>query len=355
MVSCTGKDYLKLPVKEIYFKNLTDTLVHGNETDVHVLGAKSILVCDTFLVVLTNDDQGFLKIYSTESMNYLGSFCSRGRAKNEFIKPSFHENAYKEGSDVILPIADNGLIRKDVNISKSIIEEKTIILSETELMNSSIGCSFTLYQDTSKLFVQYYSVASSTKFETPKYYYKKGNKETEVKVFPRIVQSEADHVAFVGYSSRIYRHPSQDIFVEAFKLRDYLFYFDFETNSHYAVHQEGSLSFDDYYDESAFSEGDEQVNYFWSGVCTDNFIMFLYGAGDYCIKSKDYKSSVTPQEVLVFDWSGNYLCGVKLDIRLHVITYDKKHKVLYGLNKASELIYSFDLSDYIERYETNDL
>jgi len=351
LISCTGKEYLKLPVKEICFKNLTDTLVHGNETDVHVLGAKSIVVCDTFLVVLTNDGQGFLKIYSTESMICLGSFCAQGRAKNEFLKPYFYENAYKEGPDVILPLVDNGFNRKDLNISKSIKEGKTIIHSITNIMNNSIGCSFTLKQDTSKQFVCYYCRVTPPESGTPQYYLKKGNKETEIKVFPRMVQSEDDHIGVVGYSSALYRHPNKDIFIEAFKLRDYLLYFDFETNFHYAVHQEGSISFDDYYDESAFSAGDEQVNYLWSGVCTDNFIMFLYGAGDYCINSVDYKSSKTPQEVLVFDWSGNYLCGIKLDIRLQVITYDEKHKILYGLNKASESIYGFNLTNYIEKYE----
>ena len=159
LFSCTGKEYLKLPVKEICFKNLTDTLVHGNETDIHVIGTKSILVCDTFLVVLTNDGQGFLKIYSTESMNYLGSFCTKGRARNEFLKPSFYyENAYEEGCDVILPLLDNGINRKDLNISKSIKEGKTIIHSITDIMPYSIGQSFTLKQDTSKQFVYYYLI-----------------------------------------------------------------------------------------------------------------------------------------------------------------------------------------------------
>ena len=349
LFSCTGKEYLKLPVKEICFKNLTDTLVHGNETDIHVIGTKSILVCDTFLVVLTNDGQGFLKIYSTESMNYLGSFCTKGRARNEFLKPSFYyENAYEEGCDVILPLLDNDINRKDLNISKSIKEGKTIIHSITDIMPYSIGQSFTLKQDTSKQFVYYYCRVNPPKSEAPKYFLKKGKKETEVKVFPRMVQSESDLDGIVGYSCSFHRHPYKDIFVQAFTLRDYLLYFDFETNSHYAVHQEGALSFDDYFDTNAFSsEGGEQVNYLWSGVYTDNFIMFLYGAGDYCIKREDYKPLETPQEVLVFDWPGNYLCGVKLDVRLWSIAYDEKHKVLYGFNNASELIYSFDLTDVL--------
>lgn len=343
LTSCNDH-YLSLPVKEIRFKNLTDTLVHGYETDVQVMGAKSIVVCDTFLVVLTNDVQGYLKIYSTESLDYLGTFGAQGRAGNEFNKPSFLENPYMDGADVILPLLDNRILRKDVNISRSLKEGIAVINSSERIMNSGIGNSFDLKND--KQFVCYSYKISAPESQPPTYCLKNGDQETEIMVFPKMVRAEEDHVGLLGYASHIYRHPYKDIFVEAFNLRDYLLYFDFEKDSHYAVHQKGALSFDDYYDENAFSEGDEQVNYFWSGVCTDNFIMFLYGAGDYCIKSKDYKSSVTPQEVLVFDWSGNYLCGIKLDVRVQKITYDQKHKVLYGLNDSNESIYGFNLSRY---------
>ena len=343
LTSCTDL-YLSLPVKEIRFKNLTDTLVHGYETDVQVMGAKSIVVCDTFLVVLTNDVQGYLKIYSTESLNFLGSLGSQGRAGNEFNKPSFLENPYIEESDVILPLLDNNIVRKDLNITRSLKEGKAVINSSGRVMNAAIGSSFDLKRDKDKQFVcNSYEI---TPPKPPTYYLKNGDQETEIMVYPQMVRAVEDHVGFLGYVSHIYRHPYKDIFVEAFNLRDYLFYFDFEKESYYAVHQKGALSFDDYYDVSAFSEGEESVNFFWSGVCTNDFIMFLYGAGDYCIKSKDYKSSVTPQEVLVFDWSGNYLCGIKLDVRVQKITYDQKHKVLYGLNDSNESIYGFNLSRY---------
>ena len=111
----------------------------------------------------------------------------------------------------------------------------------------------------------------------PTYYLKNGDQETEIMVYPQMVRAVEDHVGFLGYVSHIYRHPYKDIFVEAFNLRDYLFYFDFEKESYYAVHQKGALSFDDYYDDSAFSEGEESVKFFYIACGISGQIQHIAG------------------------------------------------------------------------------
>ena len=47
-------------------------------------------------------------------------------------------------------------------------------------------------------------------------------------------------------------------------------------------------------------------------------------------------------EVLIFDWDGNYISGFKLDRQLSRIEYDEINHTLFGLD-SNETIYAYDL------------
>lgn len=350
-VSCNSNSNLMFPTHEVDFMNKTGDVVNGNPLNIDVMGAREVLVCDTLLVILTRDHQGYFKIYSTNTHKLLADIGKQGRAKNEFNNPmSSYGYAYKEGNDIILPIIDNRSTLKNINLIQSIKEETAVIASDSDYPTITDGNIFPLNKTPERQFIfnQAQLLSSSDECEAPKYYVKDGDSKREIKVFAKTVNADKAITASAVYSGGFIRHPQKDIFVEVFNYMDYLFFFDFESDKYYSIHQKGSLSFDDYLDSKWSMIGDKDVYHFSSATCTENFIIFLYGAGDYCIKANDYDPNSTPREILLFDWKGNYLAGAKLNVYVSSIAYDEKHKVLYGLNRRNESVYCFDLSGLVK-------
>ena len=54
--------------------------------------------------------------------------------------------------------------------------------------------------------------------------------------------------------------------------------------------------------------------------------------------------------MLAFDWNGNYLGGVKMDILAQDYTYDSKNKILYGYRIFDEKIIAYDLSEFVNSF-----
>ncbi len=71
-----------------------------------------------------------LKVYNKNTLQPIASFCTRGRAANEFPGQIFRLNLqqYQRNGDLILPFMDNGtFIQKEVNVSASLREGRTVI------------------------------------------------------------------------------------------------------------------------------------------------------------------------------------------------------------------------------------
>ena len=354
IISCSGNTYCSLPTTETEFANKTEAIINSSKVNFDLLGAREVIVCDTFLVFLTKNPQGYLKIYSTNSFNLICEICKQGRAKNEFNNPtSMFGYTYSLNNEQYLSIIDNRSILKEINLSQSAKKNTAIVSSTTDYPAISDGYSFLLSNDPDNQFITYkaHVNASSDDCEAPKYYIKNKEKKRELKVFRKAVNADNALTGTTVYTGGFIRHPSKDIFIQVFNYMDYMLLFNFEKNTFKAIHQEGSLSFNDYFDSKWSMVGDKEIYHFGSGTCTDNLVFFLYGAGDYCIKAKDYNPSETPKEILLFDWEGIYLGGAKLDVIVHSIAYDEKHKVLFGLNRRNDSVYRFDISEIIENIE----
>ena len=104
-----------------------------------------------------------------------------------------------------------------------------------------------------------------------------------------------------------------------------------------AIHQQGSLSFDDQLPRVDFTR-----THFGGAVCTESYFMVLYYAGDInkgASESKDVKP-----ELMIFDWDGNFIRSVILDTMMYRIAFDERTRILYGVDRENDHIVSFDLS-----------
>lgn len=338
ITSCNRNSDIMTDVHEMDYRNQTQDVI-SSRTAIHdILGANNLIVFDTLVMITASDPDGQLQVYSSNTLDCLGKFCKRGRANNEFNRATAStEQAFYRDGHVILVVVDVPNILKEVDVTASIQKGSTVVVSTQECFPLTDGEFMILGNDYSNRYEYARNVYNNvdeqiTKVPSRYTLYKDGKKK-ELKFFRSLMESEVENKT-LPYIGSLYKHPQRNMVVQSFQRLDYLLFMDFDNNDYYAIHQEGSLSFND-----TFKKRDQRsALHFTDGASSSDCIMLLYWQGDYTLKDTDGNLP----ELMVFDWDGNYVSGFKMDRRARAIEYDEKHKVLYGLCEGEDL-YAYDM------------
>ena len=339
-VSCRNQgSKLLLDVIEVDYLNRSESVIHGSLVPQEFIGANTFTLFDTLLMVMSNNPAGLLSVYSTNTLSHLGTFCQKGRARNEFQSDvSFCcRQAYIKDGHVILPLAEYPNTLKLIDVTASIDNGGTVVTDVMECLSMDDGIFVILDDDYANRyeFWEYVPMSEQDDKVPTKYYLYRDNNKKELIFFNELMKSESKNT-ILPYLGNLYKHPYKNKVVQSFERLDYLLYMDYDTENYFAVHQKGSLSFDDTFPRN---NDPRTALYFSAGTTSDQFVMFLYRHGDYT--QKVTVDNPMP-ELLVFDWDGNFICSYKVDQPVRTIVYDEIHKMLYGLD-ASEHIYAYDL------------
>ena len=112
-----------LQTREVDYKDKTADEIKAQPFSLQVPGIQDLVVHDSLLIFMTSDPEGMLKVYNKSTLQPIASFCTRGRAANEFPGQIFLLNIqqYQRNGDLILPVMDNStFIQKEVNVSASL-------------------------------------------------------------------------------------------------------------------------------------------------------------------------------------------------------------------------------------------
>lgn len=348
LLSCIHRNPLVLEAYDVDYLDKTGDVIYGNKMNLEVMGISNIVVYDSLLMFLTMDPSGFLQVYNKNTLEHLGSFCHPGRARNEFAGSAFliNNQYYLKNKDLILPLVDfKTFIQKEINVSASIREGHTVVENvesrTTDCMNSVL-----LGNGLEKVFTYTNPVFNPELQVTslPVYSIKENNELVkEIKVFRRHVECEIPDLLQGCYYGGMVKHPNRNLVVITMGSMDYLFFFDFDKNKYYALHQTGTPSASEimiYKDENKNRPcfGLPLVDY-----SADRFLVFYFGGKhtEEAIKEEEMRG-----ELLLYDWDGNYLGGVKLDNNFIFASYDSEKKMLYTVNILDE-IYTYDLSEFM--------
>lgn len=364
LISCERRHFA-YEVKEIDFVNKSDTLIDGVRCDITLpSGLEDFTMCDSIFLFLTDDVSAQLLAYSVKDGHLLGSFCSKGRAKYEIINPSMiSQQIFKDSKgSILLPLREQRAAIKMVNISESLRRNRTIVSDQRE-------CSSIYYilldndiNNTLEFFPAKVDAFYSDVIEPPYFEIKRdGNEEgKKIKMYPKIMNLEKKSDASLFYHGSMYKHPSRNLVVQPFVCMDYILFMDIDKNKYFAVHQIGSMSFDDYI-SGTYTAGEEEIKimhegrelpyYFGDTFCAESFIMSLFTAGDYSLNVEE-GGKICP-ELLIFDWDGNLKRSIKLGKEVHTISYDSNNMTLYGVDMGEDIMYRFDLSDVITGFQNN--
>lgn len=338
---CMSKNKnLLLDVKEVDYLGKSRTTLAGNQLDWEVLGADDMIIQDSLLMFVTSDVKGQLKVFNLNTQKQVGSLCLKGRARNEFLQVvDLSKQTYVKDGDIYYPLMDpynNEL--KEVNVSESIRRQSTVVTSVSE-------CRFPdtfvlLDNDINKRFVCSYYINTDImdiKSIPVTHYIKTGDNVEVVNVYGGKMKLEDNHSAMTPYAGNLYKHPDRNLVVKVHAGMDYLFFFDFDRNKNFAVHQKGAVSFDDILPQ------DVRTTFSDVAVTRDCiFILYFDTPENKNLAKTDERRK---PELLVFDWDGNFLWSAKFEKYINRIAYDEKNRILYGINSILDEMYFFNLDE----------
>ncbi|HZK03155.1 MAG TPA: hypothetical protein VFC94_01980 [Bacteroidaceae bacterium] len=341
-ISCNSDPNILVDVHEVDFLNKTGDIIEGKLVKSEILGATNIVVFDTLIMITTKNPEGQLQVFSSNTLEHLGSFCKRGRARNEMLQTmSVTEQAYYRNGHLILALIDPPRTFKEVDITASLQSGNTKIISSQECLSMRDG-EFMLLGNDYNYRYEYEENAFNNEDITgiPTRYtvYKDGVKR-ELKFFNTLMDIESEDDKSLPYLGSLYKHPQRNFVVQSFQRMNYLLYMDFDVDKYFAIHQIGSTTFND-----TFLDNNPIMQlHFTDGASSSQYLMFLYRQGEY---TKKTTAGDCYPELLVFDWEGKYITGFKMDRTINRIEYDEIHKVLYGMNSDEEL-YAYDMAKII--------
>lgn len=369
VVSCS-KSRVLVDVREIDFINKSHVTVKGTPVIAQwPIGIRDIAVCDSFLVVLSQERDAQLCVYSND-FELLGRFCYMGRADNEFLmQPRWFATQVLKGSNgnTLIPLLDGHWGVKVMDIQKSLESQGTVIVKQNDYSGTR---EFTIEDENAmtrmRAGIQYVFLDNDINHVFESYNYTMMDIVVNVEPSCAVMHDTAQikNFKYLSYFDdndfnyllgSLDKHPDRNLVIKPLMYMDYILFFDLDNDRTFAIHQSGSLSFDDelpVVNEEMIIGSDGDVNieeqpvcHFAESACSDSFFMIEYYAGDYSASASD--SSNPAPELLFFDWEGNFLKSVKLDTPVGCITYDERKQVLYGIGGENDRIISFDLSSVV--------
>lgn len=334
----------KQEVKEINFVNEDRKTVELNPINYYPMGGYSFVTFDDYIFFITNNPDGQLRIFDINNDSEVASIGSKGRAKNEFITPSFiGEQVYMKEGEITLPILDNGLI-KEINIPKSIQQGTAVVSSHTLSGGSIDGSTISLLDNEAKKQFSYKRASSfGGNCIPPAFFINEEGKEIQsLDIYGDPIYGNDAISVMNQYNGSLFKHPQKNIIIQPLAEMNYILFFDIDNNKFFSVHQDGTRTFED-------KLPDDHINRERSNLCfgdvavSDNFFFVLYYS-----KCRAEKESDSKCEVLMFDWDGNYLNGFKSDTEIHRISYNKKNNMLYGICIPQEQLFSINIDSMLK-------
>ncbi len=339
-IACNNKNIFTIDVNEIDCSFYKDTLI-GKQTNLELMGADEVICHNNYLLVLTGNPKGQLCIYDINKKEVLANICSRGRAKNEFISPiSFSKQIYEKNDHVFFPLYDNRNSIKVVDITESVKSKKTIIAWEKEI-DEPLSKKQQIILDNTQFFNYYplsYDDPRDFIYEAPFFTVEKDGREKKIGVFGKVAQYNNPALPLELYNGLIRINPSCEKIIYSLGAGiSYMFLFNVKRKNVNCFHQKDALTFDGSFPDNLYEEC--RINAYDASV-SDNYIVTLSADSS----SKDLEENRNSFPVIRFyTWDGFFLGGAVLGQKIHSIAFDEINGLLWGLDRTTEKIYSFNV------------
>jgi len=371
LLSCSKKP--EIQVREVDYLNKSQELLKSVPVDMDMpMLTYGVIHCDSLNILMTQDPRGYMFVYS-DDWKLLGTFCHQGRAQYEFVdRPSLIKNQVLLGKDnhLLLPLQDATCI-KVVDITASLLSHKVVISEIRDYVpytdiDIMIGDNIAKLRSRNKYMFLDNDIYKTLEL-TEGFSFEFGESTAEYKIrhdtaYVEVPQILKDMEKLAGpqpedkFQREFFKHPSRNLIIEPFMAMDYIMFYDLDNNSSFAIHQTGSLTWNqDPPQVPRFNDQGEVIYYieergcFGDAVATDSYFLVFYFGGDYSMA--DENQDWPRPELMLFDWDGNFKKSVMLETYIDCAAFDQKNKILYGVpidEPENEVLLSYDLSSLFE-------
>lgn len=289
------------------------------------------VVSDTILVVQMqswDDEYGMLRAYSTRSGDYLGPFLREGRGPGEMLRPHIakmrsgydclcvNENA--TGQAFLIDVLGSISNRQASYAGRFRLPDQTLDwlpLSEKEQFCLSIRSG-----------VVCYLTANS-----------EGAVRREIKPFKKGGEQ------YITQLSGLFTcNESTGETIECLQFLPQIIFFDTRTGKLRSIavskdYQKWESILDGWTNVEAIMNSIQ----YYAGICSSSEYIFATYTG---ISLKEMQQPGHGVRIHVFDWSGEFVCSLRVGEDLGMLTYDERDRRLYGLDRIQGRIYRYDLS-----------
>ena len=341
------KPHYSFSVKEIEIDNISDIKLTEEKSGVIIDGdVWQLVFVDSFLVVQTEEPDGYLSVYNSENFEKVASICKKGRAKNEFSEPVYLlSQTYKRNGDSFILVVDKDIYVKEINITQTVRQGHTVVTNVVESPTYSNNHRFLYLINNLSNYIFYKSgISNVNEYQYDEYHLIDTDKETdkELKLFPKKMDRDDESIPFYTFGM-FYKHPEKNLFVQPMQFMDYVLFLDFERDSTYSSHVLNTPTFDDWCP-------DGRTMTFSDAAVSKDFIFVIHATTD---REED---KINWNTLCVFNWDGDLLTVIKLDGGLDGgvidLTYDENNMRLYAVRYSNESIeeeiVSFDMSEIIK-------
>lgn len=342
--ACTGKKQGGVFNGEVIINNNPEILsIAGKKMEFNDVYTGYMSVYDSLgIFCLRRNSEFLVSVFNLNSGDMLGQFCPAGRGPDDFWDFYHSEQYVVENNEIKLWGYDK---RKNIyllNLTRSIEEQHTVIdtLIVHDWMRHHVrSWAYCFMLDKDRLMIS----NSSEFFEDsnpdnlfPSYrmYEKTVDKELKrFNMYNRLPKNQDKPQLAEQYYSVDRINPAKNKIVESMNFLAQINILDIESGKLKGYRLKGTPDFDD------LPLLDYNMKFFYNDVCVgEEMIMALYVDAD--IAESPTSSS---RRIHIFDWDGNFIHELELDVDVNQISFDPVGKYLYGCTALEEM-YRFDLN-----------
>ncbi|MBP9986810.1 MAG: hypothetical protein KBT44_02640 [Bacteroidales bacterium] len=312
--------------------------IESSELPVTVLSAREIDVCDSLLIVTTEDKSGYLKIIGTNSLSVLAEICQNGNAGNEFrYAGSSSHFMHSENGDILFDVNDMSHIKR-LNITQSVKDQVAVVEESFPYDGLFDKISFcgadSIIFEKQRVRIMINSKGRNLNWNVTEPGYITANGPCTPYNSMMIFQDVPTAVEMM-YDGAVGIKPDYTVAVDALFYIDCINLIDLESGRITGIVNRDYPSFKQI-DSMSISEMASRLTTNYREIQTFNEYFLLLWEGntlDEELNENDNKNC----EIRVFDWDGNLLERIALDRYARSFSYEPESQTLFLLNDKGQL------------------
>ncbi len=300
----------------------------GKKTGLEIMGVNDIFIVDTFFIAFkASGYNDFFEIYSTNNLQPLGTFLSKGKGPDEFLSITYKNEYLHTPQGIKLWISDFTLNKRCCfNLTKSVARGITVLDTVFHLCQEGVVLNL---NDSVRLVKS--SVPGNILFRL------QDKKNLDFLSEYEILKSYIPrYTSDVSLSMDVCKHPSRNLVVGNMLFFNQINFFDFDKKKQFSISYGLPI---DIFETAKLSDAKLKM-YYSATVPTENYIYALYVNR----QMEGFPHFENGVEIHIFDLNGHAVKKISIPENIHYFAVDENNEFIYGLNSQEE-IFQYPLSD----------